>query len=32
MDFPGSVQNFMYLLSKLGQQNKMLSEKAIEYF
>jgi len=32
MDFPGSVQNFIYLLSKLGQQNKMLSEKAIEYF
>ncbi len=32
MDFPGSVQNFIYLLSKLGQQNKMFSEKAIEYF
>jgi len=32
MDFPGSVQNFMYLLSKLGQQDRLLSEWAIEYF
>jgi len=32
MGLPGSVQDFMYLLSKLGQRNRLLSEKAIEYF